>query len=359
MSRSPHFARDTISSLQIVLPNWYWDRASTKLEKGPGASATYTASIEYPAGTFTQIKFSGSVSGVALTATALVSDAVAVSIPTGALFWVRVWCSCTAGICFSASIVAAPESTSLLDSANGHVFAFNATAQADQTMGGTITQTGTSPFPAFCPTAIIGQTRKAAVFLMGDSIDWGANDIFDATGDLGASARSIGPTLAYINAGSYGDTAASAIQSTNYNLRGGLIQYCSHVICEYARNDLTAGSTAAAILTNLQTMWAKAGVKPVYQTTITPVSTSTDSYATTTNQTTATDNPQRTILNTSIRGVPSGTVGFFEIANQVENAQNTGIWKAPGFTNLGTHPTNAGYLTIKNSGAINPALFTR
>ena len=64
MTRSPHYSRTDITSLQIVIPNWYVNPSSTHAEIGSGADATVTASIEYPENTFTQILFSGTAATV-------------------------------------------------------------------------------------------------------------------------------------------------------------------------------------------------------------------------------------------------------------------------------------------------------
>ena len=51
-------------------------------------------------------------------------------------------------------------------------------------------------------------------------------------------------------------------------------------------------------------------------------------------------------------------VGYFEVADQVETARDSGIWQ-PNFTFEGIHEVQAGYLAIKNSGAINTAVIHR
>src|SRR5215831_11995563 len=55
MSRSAHIATDNITQLGIVIPNFTLIDPG---EQASGGTATVTASVEYPAGTFTQIKFS-------------------------------------------------------------------------------------------------------------------------------------------------------------------------------------------------------------------------------------------------------------------------------------------------------------
>lgn len=364
MARSPHFARDDITSLQILLPNWYWDRQGTRTEKGSGGSITYTASIEYPAGTFTQVKFSEAASGIAANGGNLLSDAVLVSIPAGALFWVRTFQSSAVGIIFHGSFIVGSNNMSLRDTVNGGEMAYAASGLSDQTMGGTITSNPGSPSPFFTPLAIIAQTQKPSVFIMGDSIAWGAFDLFDASGDLGSVARSIGGNLAYINAGCYGDEASLA--KANYSKRAALIQYCSHVVCELGINDLSAGAgnkSAATLKSDLGVLYGFAGGKPVYQTTITPRSSSSNSWATTAGQTLDANAAQFTAFNDDVRTTPAPLTGYFDISDAVSSARNSNFWKVTGvsfgYTTDGTHPNQAANLLIKDSGVLNPAVFAR
>ncbi len=138
-------------------------------------------------------------------------------------------------------------------------------------------------------------------------------------------------------------------------------------IVEYCRNDMGDGRTAAQMEANLLTLWTtrhNAGQR-VIQTTITPNTTSTDSWATTGNQTVANAGVEahRVSLNNWIRaGAPTvgGTAvapgtsgallagqvghplyGYWEIADEVETARNSGIWKA-GYTTDGLHPSTTG-----------------
>lgn len=364
MSRSPHIARDNIQRLQIVLPNWYWDRAAAKDEKGSGGNTTYTASIEYPVGVFTQIKFSGLAAGVAASGNNLVSDWCDVSIPNGAWFFVRVWCNAIAGIVFHGGFTAGALGVSICDTANGQRLTYGASGVVDQTMGGTVVDTGTGNKPCFTPLAIIAETRKPSIFLMGDSINYGTGDTFDETGDLGILARAIGPALPYINAGCHGDTAQTA--RSNYAKRSALIQYCSHVVCELGFNDLSASAgnrTAAQLQADLAVMYAFAGGKPISQTTITPRSTSTDNWATPGLQTIDANNAQKTLFNTWVRSKPTPLAGYFDLGDVLATSRDSDKWKttgsAYGYTQDGVHPNRAGNLLVKNAGAINPALFAR
>ncbi|WP_217429556.1 hypothetical protein, partial [Sphingomonas bacterium] len=352
-SRSPHFARDAIASLRIVLPNWFWNR-STKAEAGSGATATYSAAIEYPAGSFTPVKFAGAAAGTVASGLDLTSDPVSISIPNGALFWVRVYCS-AATIVFGGT--ASGSTTSTLDSGNGAVFEAG-TSLTDKTMGGTLTQFGSV---CFAPVAILATTRRPSVLLAGDSRCWGAGDGYDAGGDLGELARTIGPAFAYINLGSYGDTAYQA--GASYAGRARQAQYCSHVLCEYGVNDIVQAKTGAQTWSALQALYQAFAGRPVYQTTIGPVSTSGDNWATTAGQTSEGHNAARVALNAIIRGGPWPLAGWFEVADAVESARDSGVWKASGtaygMTVDGTHESQAGYLAIRYSGGIRTRDLTR
>ena len=89
-NRRRHFTATPITSLQLVIPNFYISQASG-FEVGAGAATTVTASIEYPDGVYTQVKFSGNVSGTIPNLNYLVSDLTNVYIPAGASFYVRNW----------------------------------------------------------------------------------------------------------------------------------------------------------------------------------------------------------------------------------------------------------------------------
>jgi len=357
-SRSHHIARDDISSLKIELPNWYWARSTVGPETNGGGNITYTASVEYPAGTFTQIKFSGSASTVVASGNSILSDACAVSIPNGASFWIRTFANAATAIVFTDSVTGFPQR----DLGNGEAYEYSASTTTDKTMSGTITDNGAAAAPIFVPTAIIALTKKPTVLLIGDSRMWGFNDTLDSSGDLGEFARSIGPSYGYINAGSSGDFLSSFI--TSHSKRVALKQYVSHVIIETAINALRSGGsgqakTAATVLGEQQTILGYFSDKPCYTSTTAPNSTSSDSWATATNQTVNANEAQIILYNDAIRAGVAGSAGYFEVADIFETARNSGKWIFPSYTSDGLHTNQTGYLLLKNSGNINPTRFTR
>lgn len=351
MSRSPHYARTAITSLQIMIANWFVNPASTHAEIGTGSDATVTASIEYPANTFTQVLFSSVASGTVPDVSQLLSDAVSVTIPKDELFWVRIYWVSTTGVL---SIPHDLSGTGL----PGAGLEVGVSGITDKTMSGTVT-TADNEFP---PVAIIGTTSQPSVVIVGDSIGLGDSSketLGDASGDFGVVARSIGPSYAYASLCQNGDQGEDFVAS--HTNREAIFAYASHLICEYGSNDFyTVGASQATVKATLQTIWgymtARGG--KAYQTTITPRTTSTDSWATTGNQTlvSGTVDARRTGLNDELRGGLTGLEGYFDVADAIETSRNSGIWRvtgsANGYTADGIHPNTPGSLLVSAAGVI-------
>lgn len=362
-ARTVHIARDTISALKIELCNWCWLRSGTGPETAGGGNITYSASIEYPAGTFTQVLWAGAATKVVTSNAVALSDAVTVAIPSGATFWIRTYANAVTAIVFTEGNTGFEQR----NLAGGEAYEYAASGITDKTMGGTIVDVGAVSAPIFRPTAIVAQTRRPSVLILGDSRDWGFTDIHDSSGDLGDLARSIGPQYGYINAGCAGDTLSAFI--TAHTQRAALQQYVSHVVFGDPINALRSGGsgqnkTAATVLGELQTILGYFPTKRCLTTTTGgPQTTTTDSWATVANQTVNANSAQIIAYNDAIRAGVANSVGYFEIADQVESARNSGKWWVTGVasatTTDGLHSTQAGYLRIKNSGAVNTALITR
>lgn len=353
MARSPHYSRTAITSLQVVLPNWYVNPASTHAELGTGADATVTASIEYPEGVFTQILFSGIASGTVPNIGQLVSDACAVTIPINTLFWVRVFFQSTGGV-----LTVGHDLNG--GSTPGCGLEVAVSGLTDKTMSGTVTGADNE----YSPVAIIGTTTNRSVVIVGDSIGLGdttRETVGDASGDFGVVARSIGPLYAYASYCQNGDQGEDLVAS--HTNRVALFQYASDLICEYGNNDVwTISASVAAVQSTLQTIWSYmtdlGPEKKAYQTTITTRTTSTDNWATTTNQTTASsaNEGRRLTLNAWLRALPTGLNGCFDITTVLETGLGTGLWIVNGaanaYTSDGTHPNTTSSILIRNSGVV-------
>lgn len=353
-----HYARDNITSLQLVIPNFYVKASAATGEIATGADATVAASVEYPIGTRTQVLFSTSTTGTITSGSFLISDAVSVTIPRDELFYVYIFWNCSAGLPYRAYSANKPGvfGTDRYEYSTGVL--------ADKTMSGTITQTSPTATNTFGCCAILAQTRRPSIMILGDSRTLGTQDVNDSSGDLGTVARSIGPTLPYAN---YGISSLSAAGWNNSHANQLLLkQYFTHVINTMSGNDIYGGASAATTRTRLETMNANFTGMPLYVSTCEAETTSTDSWTTTANQTVigaATSNVQRLAFNALVRaGSIAGSVGYFEIADQVESARDSSLWNANGvtanwYTQDGIHESQTACLAIKNSGCINPALF--
>lgn len=235
----------------------------------------------------------------------------------------------------------------------------------DQTS--TNTTSGIATAYAFSPIAIIGNVSSPSpsVLFYGDSIAFGAHDNDPVTG----SGDNFGFIVRSLNSANLGwaGSAESGEQVGNVNdgvVRHTVDQFATHAIVEYGINDIANGSSLSTLQTNLQNFWnwlASAGVK-VYQTTITPYSSSTDGFVTLVNQTPEPNcgpNSIRTQLNDWIRTTPSPLSGYFETADTVESSRNSGLWKVNGSTSItveGLHPNPTGNQWMQ--AAINTTLFT-
>jgi len=356
MSRSRHRMATSTSTMRVGFPAfWAGLNSGSYVENQVGTNANFspiTASLEYPSGTFTQLTFEGFATGFLGNTNILFSDAVAAP-PQGAFFYIRTYRTNANGTPYT-------YWTNGVDTTNGETCTFGTSGVTDQTMSGTITNTSNGVM--YSPLAIIGLTSQPSIGIIGDSRAFGYADTFSGTsGAIGNIERSISGNFALINCGVSGDRADSFIYTCAARMSA--LRFCSDLICEYPINDImTGGDTAAAVEHNLQTIW---GLWPdptkVFQCTMEPYTTSTDSWATTANQTTNAHESVRVAVNDWIRTTPVGIKGYFEIANQVETSQDSGKWKVNGtanwYTNDGIHETNAAALAVAASGCIPPGAF--
>lgn len=216
--------------------------------------------------------------------------------------------------------------------------------------------------------------QRPAVAGVGDSI-------LDATGDVnevnayrlaGFVKRAVDAAgNPYIALGQGGDLAryfeTSNDGTREVRLRFALAAGAAIIVWEEGTNDVNGARTAAQIKASLLAGWkrAAAGGARVYQTTITPWSGG-DFTTTGAGQTVNTNDAARTATNDWIRaGAPidpttlavvaigtSGALvagatghplhGYFETADAVESARNSGKWKA-NYTADGAHPEQVGH----------------
>jgi hypothetical protein len=313
---------------------------------------TITASVEYPAGVFTQILFSGIAAGTVPDGGILASDALSISIPNGDRFWIRMFQQCSAGLVAiynSYSDLNIPANSFMGDAYD------DSGGVTDATMGGAIASI--EAVFQYHPV-LTGPTTSPSVIIIGDGIASGISDTPDVYGDWGEVARTIGAKFGYFCAGVQNETAANFI--SGHTQRASLISKATHAIVEYGSEDLYASASAATLESRLTTIYGYLTGQTVFQTTLLPRTTSTDGWVTTGNQSVlaspASYESERVTFNTALRGSTFGPGGgVFDTGAVVETSLNSGIWVANKTTD-GINPDNAGYVDIQNSGAINTAL---
>ncbi|WP_426407578.1 hypothetical protein [Bradyrhizobium ganzhouense] len=225
LSRSPHFNRSglTLSTLRIAVPNCVGSTAY------PFSPKTWQAVIEYPLNTLTTVTWGGqdvvtgpitSPPGTQGPPLFVMSDEICltVPIPDNALFWVRLSQTDGTGakglLCQNIGNLNS-TSANMQRSFNQALGETNCAADASLlknpvmqdptrgiwafTGGGIIYGNGAALWASVRPMAILGQSRKSAFSLWGDSRVVGIGDTFDgACDDRGEVERSIGPAYAYI-----------------------------------------------------------------------------------------------------------------------------------------------------------------
>jgi hypothetical protein len=352
-TRTYHRAAVAISALKIIVPNWYVSNPGFTESGNPGTSTVY-ASVEYPAGTFHQITFSGSTSVTMASGAQATSDWCNVSIPASASFFIRLFGTNSTGILYIQSTSAG---TNAENPAVGEAFQVAPSGLSNLTMSGTVTDlnNGSGSQYSFHPLAIIGMTTKPSVMCIGDSRCWGVGDSYDTTCDLGEICRSIGKMFAYVNFGVPADQANLFVASNAKRLA--MAQYASHIVSEYGVNDMyVAGRTATATLASLAQVRAQFPNKPFFQSTISSVTSSSDSWTTTANQTiNGNVGPYLAAVNDGIRAGNGGITGYFDVADQTMSSRDSLLWSVTGgaHTADGLHANALGYATILNSGAVN------
>ncbi|MDY3554751.1 SGNH/GDSL hydrolase family protein [Gemmata sp. JC717] len=307
----------------------FYDATDFQLVYTNGVSAAplnVRAGLETPSGTY-PVMFQGQRDVVIGACGVVVSDPIPVRVAPGGVVWSRTKVSSTSAV--------SADRTCDNNEGEGAVFGTG----DDRTLSGTINSVYVR---CYGPSAVLGLTYpvgQPALVIYGDSIVDSNND---GRGKGWAGRITARPV---IKSGVDGDTVdVFNSRQVRMPLRAG----AQVAICAFGINNLTGGDSLAALQAKLAAFWTElrnAGVK-VYQTTITPKSSSIDGWATVANQTTDGINATRATLNDWIRTRPAPLSGYIELADAVESTRNSGLWKAGSLTNDGVHPVDAGHILL-------------
>lgn len=315
--------------------------------------------------------------GWAYAGSEICSDFLPITIPAGAEIWIRVGT-------YSASPW--PRQMSPQNPLTASGATFGRTRVSDGMVASCSRETRTRNYGMW-PIGIISRTTHGAVLGIGDSICQGSGDEHDESDSFGLIGRAVSDTHAYINAGVGGDTLGRILAS--YDKRLSLARWVKNIIFEHGVNgvgntDLATTKTQMIALWMLGAQYKRRDAR-LFQTTITPSTKSSDSFATVENQTLTAgfESGRREILNDWLRdgapmldGAPVATGlsgasragdgshplhAVFDVAGAVESSRNSGKWKVNGtpnwLTSDGLHPNRNGYLLVKASGAIDVTRF--
>lgn len=312
-SQSYHVACARIKKLWMLFQNFYVGTASGSGDVALGAG-TIAVTIGSPSGGWTTVPVNGLATGPLAAGGYTLAGPIDVDLLSGEGFYVR------SSVRGSTGIVYRPNGIAGVDIAT-----LSAGALSDTTTGGAITSTQSGSY--YAPTAIIAETTTGALAYYGNSRGQGFSDTPDAEGGIGHLERAlIAAGVPFTNLCQQSDRLMWAVSSPNARLL--IAQYADVAITEYGINDLNAGArTAAQLLADMGTFAGMLPI-PVYAETLLPKTLSSDSFTTVAGQTTASFESQRVTVNDTLRrGGVRGIAGFFDAADAVESARNSGKWK--------------------------------
>lgn len=227
----------------------------------------------------------------------------------------------------------------------------------------------------FGPAGVFAEFTDATCVIaaLGDSITAGQNDATANADKQGWLMRALNNQYPYINLAAPADTAAGfkppSTGATSRKPRVLLMGGCNYAVVLYGTNDLGTGQNVAQLQGGLVAVWRASALRgqKVIGCTIPPSTTSSDGFTTLGNQTVAASNSVRTGFNDWLRAsapvdpttgvaVAIGTSGaltvgqtghplwaYWELADTVESARNSGKWRVDqGAITDGTHPNAAG-----------------
>jgi lysophospholipase L1-like esterase len=289
-------------------------------------------SIEKADGSIYPVTFSGIRSASCAKGQVLVSDPCPVVLDVGEVFWTRCYYADQLNSTAGTKVAAWGATRGSAVTAAGLATGEGWSTTNDYADSGTIA--GSTTVAAFGPACIVGETSSAGVFIIGDSIEAGANlgetgEYFMGAGWIRRACRIAG--MSTFNGG-IGSEKVQDVVAAGYSslfLRRQFARYADVAIVGYGINDLAAGRTAAQVmadLTRLHTQLANLGLR-VYQRTVLPRVTGT--YLTTAGQTVSGYEAARVSLNALIRAVPTPLSGVIDVADVCETARDSGKWKNP------------------------------
>ena len=301
---------------------------------------------EYPAGTYTPVTFSGSASPSLPDNSLNISDAITLPtpIPNGAQawYWTRAAGQAPTVVAMNTNFLVASLGEGCQTATSG------VPAGPSSTVPGSVT---TLPNPA---VLILAQTNVKSAALFGTSRTISVTDATSTTtADRGVVAKTLGPVMAY---GNYGIAGESQTTWLTDPILPQLAAYYTHIVANDATNDIYVQTGQAPAVQAYEARWAHRFVgKPYIRQTIENNASSTDSFATTANQTQTTNGAQMQAWNVIVRAATDAPYLEVESGIGADKGDGTRIWSVAGSppnTADGLHENAAGTAQNLASGLI-------
>ncbi|WP_295525523.1 SGNH/GDSL hydrolase family protein, partial [Novosphingobium sp. Chol11] len=282
-----------VFGLRVGFANWGL-QSSGEVDNGNAISVK--AAIEYN-GVSYPLFFNGANTVTIQPGAEVVADEFGLELPGGASFFTRIYVS-----------VASIGQTWPLGRIQSGGLSEGRTDGSDLTAstGGLATGGGN----AYGPSMIFGQTRSplASTLIIGDSIAAGVGERSadcDGSGFAGYVERALASNAPWISA-TRSSIKLSDFNTAHWRRMRDVRSLVSNVICELGINDIKSASSLATLQAAAISVWTASGAggASVWQTTITPETTSTNGWVTTAAQTitNAGQNSVRTSYNDWLRG---------------------------------------------------------
>lgn len=337
------------------------------------ATITIKASLDTSSdGTgLTRVTFDGGATSKAIpTSQWAISDPVPVTIADNAFFWVTTnvvpssgtnYPSQSVGVAnkYATSYASRFDDLIVVNSATDYTMTVPASWPANSAPDPFATPangTAWGPFAVYGEVAR-GATRQKSLVVLGDSLSVGFSDDtslpeeaphYTYVGYAGWHGRSLEGFVPYVHVGYAGGTLAAFNTKGYTEYREARTSGADNALVNLGVNDAASLSTAQ-IKTHLTNLVSDlAGIyETVYVSRFVPLASSTDSYATTTNQTVTAGGVKLAAVNTWLDTNPFGlsNVRVIDLWKHVRATKSNGdiVWRA-GYTSDGTHPGPIGHV---------------
>lgn len=329
-----------ISALVLTYVGWHINSTFTITDVPTGSIKAF---IEYPAGTFTPVLFSGSTTGSIPSAGIVSSDPVAsLSIPAGTRFWVHT--IRVSGATGNMALSELPANASALVGCTDTAYTYSGSGDPPARGAANASNTHLDPVAI---TGTIAAANASGFVVTGDSIAFGQGNIgaVGAKGGSGFIGQGLDKRFPYAKWAKGGMTgvqlAALAANARIIALRDAC--KCTDVISEWGGGDLRDGWTVPQITTGYQTIYGLFPGKRIGQTTILNRTDSSNGYIDVAGQTAKTDGNwiDQVPLNTAVRAVPTGATYYIETVDPSSSGHDSRIWISPPIPATdGVHPTD-------------------